>query len=84
MKFDKEIWTRAGVIWSIIGVVMSTIFVIGAFSIDGIDLMGRIIAIIMLVCALVLLLQNLKAKKFINTDNKLDDINRIKRPRRGN
>lgn len=73
MKFDKEIWTTAGVIWSIIGVVVSTILVLCAFLIDGIELTGRIIAISMFVCALVSLLQNLKARKYINANNKLDN-----------
>lgn len=73
MKVDKQIKTRAGVIWAIISVVVSALLVIVAFSIDDLTNEVRFLAIAMLGCALISLFLNLKKKKYINVKSRLDD-----------
>ena len=73
MKVDKGASASAGVIWAIIGVVVSTLLVLVAFSIDELTNKVRFLAIAMLGCALISLFLNLKKKKYINVKSRLDD-----------
>ena len=73
MKIDKEIGAKAGVIWAIIGVVVSAVLVLVAFSIDELSVEVRIFSFALLGFSLISLLTNLKVKKHINAKDKLDD-----------
>ena len=73
MKIDKEIGAKAGVIWAIIGVVVSALLVLVAFSIDELSVEVRILSFALLGFSLISLLTNLKVKKHINAKDKLDD-----------
>ena len=62
MKIDKNTPTRGGIIWAIIGVVVSAILTLMAFSIDELGFEARVITIVMLGLSLIGLLINLRKR----------------------
>ena len=62
MKIDKGTATRGGVIWAIIGIIVSAILTLLAFSIDELGFEARVITVAMLGLSLIGLLLNLKGR----------------------
>ena len=62
MKIDKDTAARGGVIWAIIGIVVSAILTLMAFSIDELGFEARVITVVMLGLSLIGLLLNLKRR----------------------
>ena len=62
MKIDKGIATRGGVIWAIIGIIVSAILTLLAFSIDELGFEARVITVAMLGLSIIGLLLNLKGR----------------------
>ena len=62
MKVEKSTATRAGIIWAIIGVIISIILTLIAFSIDELGFEARSITAVMLGLSLIGLLLNLKRR----------------------
>lgn len=62
MKIDKGTAAKAGVIWAIIGIVISAILTLMAFYIDELGFEARVITIVMLGLSIIGLLLNLKIR----------------------
>ena len=62
MKIDRNTSTRGGIIWAIIGVVVSAILTLMAFSIDELGFEARVITVVMLGLSLIGLLINLRKR----------------------
>ena len=62
MKIDKNTATRGGIIWAIIGVVVSAILTLMTFSIEELGFEARVITIVMLGLSLIGLLINLRKR----------------------
>ena len=62
MRIDKNTATRGGIVWAIIGVVVSAILTLMAFSIDELGFEARVITVAMLWLSLIGLLINLRKR----------------------